>query len=228
MSDMNIIAKSRIKSSKGAARQLRREGFVPAVVYGAGKEADMVSVDGHSLMLALKQKGFFTNPQNLEVDGKVQKVLPREMQRDVVYDNVTHVDFLRFDASRKLKVMVKVSVTGAEESVGVKKGGVVSLVRNEIELLCRADSIPDELVVDISELDVGDSAHFSSITLPEGVEPTISDRDFTVATVLVTRTAAMIEDEEADAAAAAEASEDGAEGTADAAEGAEESSSDDS
>ena len=144
-----IIAESRTQSGKGAARRIRTEGKVPAVIYGAGKEPQKIAITGHSLLMAMQEGGFFAHPQEIELDGKKEKVLAREMQREPVMDKIEHVDFLRFDPNRKLKMMIPVRVTGAEKSPGVKIGGVVSLVRNDIELLCKADAIPEYLEIDI-------------------------------------------------------------------------------
>lgn len=205
---VKMIAETRTASGKGAARQLRRENKVPAVIYGAGKDPVKVAVTGHSLLMSMKVGGFFSHAQEIEVDGKVEKVLPRDVQREPVMDKIEHVDFLRFDPNRTLKMMIPVRVTGAEQSQGVKIGGVVSLVRNEIEMLCRADAIPEFLEISVADMNVGESGHFSAIELPEGVEPTISDRDFTVVTILTSRTSRMADGEEG---TDAEATEEGSE-----------------
>ena len=198
--------RTRAKSSKGATKQLRQDGFIPAVIYGAGKEADSIAVSSHSIMMAMQKGGFFTNPQEIEIDGKKVKVLPRDLQREPVYDRVIHADFLRFDASRELKVMVRMHIVDEDKSPGIKKGGIVSLVRNEVELVCRADSIPDYLEISVAGLDVGQSSHFSIVELPEGVRSTITDRDFTVATILATRSSTL-SDLDADGAEGAEGEE---------------------
>jgi len=184
-------AEVRNESGKGIARRIRREGFVPGVIYGGKEEPMKIALDAHSLLMARQAGGFYTNVQDVEIDGKTVKVLPREIQKNPVSDKPIHVDFMRFDPNRKIKVMVRVAVIDEDQSAGVKKGGVISLVRNQIELLCKADAIPDVLEISIAGLDVGQAAKMSEITLPEGVEPVVSDRDFTVATILSTRTSTM-------------------------------------
>lgn len=184
-------AKIREQGGKGVARRLRNEGYVPAVVYGSNKEPKKVAITGHSLQMAIQKGGFLTNPQEISIDGKTEKVLPREIQTDPLSDMITHVDFLRFDPKRIVKAEVRLEMVDLEQSPGVKKGGVATLARTEVELLCRADSIPQVLYVSMAGLDVGQAAKFSSIELPEGVKPAIDGRDFTLASVLGTRTSTM-------------------------------------
>lgn len=187
-----IEANARDKSNKGVARRLRAAGKIPAVIYGSGKDPQNISITKYSLQMAVQAGGFYTNVQEVSVDGKTEKVLPRELQRDPVSGQVIHADFLRFDANRKLKINVRVRVTGEDQSPGIKKGGVLSLVRNEISLLCKADSIPDFVEISVAGVDVGQSVHFSAIQLPEGVENADhTGRDYTVATVLSTRSSTL-------------------------------------
>lgn len=187
-----IEANARERSNKGVARRLRVAGKIPAVIYGAGKDPKNIAITKYSLQMAVQQGGFYTNVQEINLDGKTEKVLPRELQRDPLSGQVIHADFLRFDPNRKLKINVRVRVKGEDQSPGVKKGGVLSLVRNEISLLCKADSIPDFVELSVAGLDVGQSAHFSHIELPEGVENgDHSGRDYTVATVLSTRSSTL-------------------------------------
>lgn len=202
-----MIANTRNEGGKGAARRLRTEGLVPAVIYGSNKEPQKVAVTAHSLQMAIQKGGFLTKAQELSVDGKIEKVLPREIQCDPVSDRIIHVDFLRFDPTRTVKATVRLEMVDLEKSPGVKKGGVATLARTEVELLCRADSIPQILYVSMEGIDVGHAAHFSSIQLPEGVTPVIADRDFTVASVLSTRTSTMSELAEGAAAEATAESE---------------------
>lgn len=193
MSTQALSAIAREKSSKGAVRALREKGYVPAVIYGGKEEPQMVAVSLRDLKVEMNKGGFFTHNHELDIDGKKIKVLPREISREPVFDKIIHADFMRYDPARKVKVMVRVRAVDEELSPGLKKGGVLSLVRSEIELLCRADSIPSELTISVAGLNVGDSAHFSAISLADGVECTIRDRDFTVASVLSTRTSTMAE-----------------------------------
>jgi len=202
-----IKVEARKDSGKGTARALRNAGKVPGVIYGAQKDPQAIALNAHDLMMTVRHGGFYTNLIELDIDGKTEKVLPRDLQRDPVKGHIMHVDFLRFDAKRKVKVMVHVRLTDEELSPGVKRGGVLQLVRPEVEVLCSADNIPQELVASAATMDVGESLHISAFTLPEGVELTI-DRDFTVASILTTRTATMSEDEmgvTAESAAEAEA-----------------------
>lgn len=202
MSDVYVMeAQVRENGGKGIARRLRNEGMVPGVIYGSGKEPKNVAVTGHSLKMAIQHGGFLTSAQELLIDGKTEKVLPREIQCDPVSDKIMHVDFLRYDAKRMVKATVRIEMTDLDKSAGVKAGGIASLQRTEVELLCRADSIPNILYVSLESLDVGEAVKFSSITLPEGVKPAINDRDFTVASVLSSRSTKedsgeTVEDEE--------------------------------
>jgi large subunit ribosomal protein L25 len=212
MSEVYVIeAKAREEGGKGIARRIRNEGYVPAVIYGSKQEPQKVAVTGHSLKMAIQQGGFLTQAQEIKVDGKSEKVLPREVQLDPVSDKIMHVDFLRYDAKRIVKAVVGIEMVDLDKCPGAKVGGVPSLARTEVELLCRADSIPQVLYVSMEGLDVGEAVKFSSIELPEGVNPAIADRDFTLASILATRTSVM-SDEEEDAAAAAAAGAEGTEG----------------
>ncbi|MFT7144584.1 MAG: large subunit ribosomal protein L25 [Alphaproteobacteria bacterium] len=203
MSDVYVMeAQVRENGGKGIARRLRNEGMVPAVVYGSGKEPKKVAVTAHSLKMAIQHGGFLTSAQELLIEGKTELVLPREIQCDPVSDKITHVDFLRYDAKRMVKATVRIEMTGHDKSEGVKAGGIASLQRSEVELLCRADSIPNILYVSLEGLNVGEAVKFSSITLPDGVEPAIADRDFTVASILSSRTTKTDEDDADDAATA--------------------------
>lgn len=203
MSEVYVIeAKAREDGGKGIARRIRNEGYVPAVIYGSKKEPLKVAVTGHSLRMAIQQGGFLTQAQEIVVDGKSEKVLPREVQLDPVSDKIMHVDFLRYDAKRMVKAIVGLEMTDLEKCPGSKIGGVPSLARTDVELLCRADSIPQILYVSMEGLDVGEAVKFSSLVLPEGVKPAIADRDFTLASVLATRTSTVADDEAADLEAA--------------------------
>lgn len=180
---LNLVAERRERAGKGAARAARRAGRIPGVIYGAKKDPVMINLDPKALNKELNKAGFFATLFDVEIDGKKERALPRDVQFDPVTDRAIHIDLLRVSAATAVTVNVPVSFINEDQSPGLTKGGVLNVVRYEIELNCRADAIPQELELDLSSLDLGDSAHFSMITLPDGVEPTITDRDFTVATI---------------------------------------------
>ena len=190
------------KSGKGSARELRRQGFVPAVVYGPGAQPLMLAVKELDLAKALRVGHFFTHRQELNLNGKVMQVLAKEIQRHPVSDMPIHVDFTRFDPNRIVHVNVMVRIVGEKESPGIKLGGVLQLIETSLEVVCRADSIPQEIQLDVSALDIGESVHLSSVQLPEGVRSAVTNRDLTIVSVVSTRTSNTAADEAADAAAA--------------------------
>lgn len=176
-------ATARERAGKGAARATRRAGHVPGVVYGAKEPPVLIAVDPKVLKQHIGQSGFFTRLMDIQLDGKAHRVLPRDVQYHPVTDQPIHVDFMRVSADAKVTVAVPVVFTNEGASPGLKKGGVLNIVRHEVELVCPVDRIPHSLMVDLAGKDIGDSIHISHIPLPEGVRPTIADRDFTVATV---------------------------------------------
>lgn len=196
-----LAAQPRVRAGKGAARQTRREGRVPGVIYGNKQDPLMISLEPKELMRELQKAGFFATLFDVQLDGAKHRVLPRDVQFHPVTDKPIHVDFLRVAADTKVNVDVPVIFRNEAASPGLKRGGVLNIVRHEIELVCSADNIPHELVVDLTGLDIGDSVHISAIKLPEGVVPAISDRDFTVATIV----APSAQKGEAEGAVAAEA-----------------------
>lgn len=203
---MNAIAKP--AQGKGAARALRREGMIPGIIYGKGNEAgETIGVNSQDLAKALRVGHFFTHTQELNIAGKTVKVIARDIQRHPVTDTPIHIDFIRFDPSRIMSVNVTVNIVGADKSPGIKQGGVLQLVEAELEVVCRADSIPQEITVDISALEIGDSVHLSEVKLPEGVKSAVTDRDLTIASVVSTRTSKMEEEDAAAAGAAPVAAE---------------------
>lgn len=178
-----LQAEIREPSTKGATRAMRRQGWVPGIVYGGGEAALAISVEAAVLAIERGRGGFFSRLYNLAVDGKSYRVLARELQVHPVTEAPLHVDFLRLAADSTVNVDVPVVFLNEEESPGVKRGGVLNIVRRTVELVCRADAIPTMIEVDIGELDIGDSVKISAVVLPEGVHPVITDRDFTIATV---------------------------------------------
>ncbi|MHA1601200.1 MAG: 50S ribosomal protein L25/general stress protein Ctc [Alphaproteobacteria bacterium] len=202
MSDITTIpAKPRTRSGKGPARATRRSGRVPAVVYGAKKDPTLISLDPRDLMRALNTGSFMATVFDVDVNGKTERALPRDVQFHPVSDKPMHVDFLRVSSATTVTVNIPVAFLNEEESPGLKRGGLLNVVRHDIEANCRADAIPPQIEVDLTGLDIGDSVHISMITLPDGVAPTITDRDFTVATIAaptVVQEEATAEGEEAE------------------------------
>jgi len=178
-----IKAQARAKSGKGAARAVRREGRTPAVIYGAGVPAAAISLDSKDLGLRIRAGRFLTTIFEVDVDGKQERVIPRDFQLDPVKDFPIHVDFLRLAAGQAIRVEVPVHFINHEASPGLKRGGTLNIVRHTIELLSLPEAIPEFLTADLSGLDINDGIHISAITLPEGVRPVIRERDFTVATI---------------------------------------------
>ncbi len=179
----SVPASPRDGAGKGSARQARRDGLVPAVIYGNKDEPILLTLEQRVLTKELDNPQFFIQLVDVEIDGEKHRVLPRDVQFHPVSDAPMHVDFLRFDPKRKITAAVPVVFEGESESPGLKSGGVLNVVRYEVEVLCTADNIPPELILQLSGLDVGDSMHASAVTLPDGVEFVITDRDFTIATI---------------------------------------------
>ncbi len=178
-----IHVEGREGTGKGAARQLRRDGRVPAVVYGLDMAPRALSINRRELEAELNRGGFMNRLYNLRLEDKVQRVLPKDIQFHAVSDALIHVDFLRLSEDAEITIAVPVVFVNEEESPGLRQGGVLNVVRYEIEVNVRADAIPENIEVDLTGLDLGDSLHISAVTLPEGATPAITDRDFTIATV---------------------------------------------
>ena len=193
-----LSATAREGAGKGAARATRREGRVPAVIYGDSKEPVMISLEEKYVAKALQTGTLFTSISELDVEGKKHLTLVRDIQLHPITDRPIHVDFLRVNDKTKIKVNVPVNFINNEECPGIARGGVLNVVRYDIEVFCRATKIPESLTVDLTGLDVGDSISFSAIDVPEGVEPTITDRDFTIATVTAPSALRSAEGEEGD------------------------------
>lgn len=179
-----LKAQAREGVGKGAARELRRQGRVPAVIYGDKKPPVTVSVAFKDALKSIYSGGFKSHVLDLDVDGTVHKVIPRDYQLDVVMDQPVHIDFLRVSGSSTITVEVHVEFINEEKSPGLKRGGTLNVVRHTVELIAPANAIPEAVTVDLSGTEIGDSLHISAVTLPKGVKPTITDRDFTIATVV--------------------------------------------
>ena len=178
-----LKAQARERVGKGSSRELRRNGLIPAVIYGDNKEPISIALAIRDVAKQLQNGGFMTTVATIDVDGKKVRVLPKDYQLDPVRDFILHVDFLRVSAKTQVHVAVPVHFTNEEASPGLKRGGVLNIVRHEVDLNCAADSIPDALIADLTGMEIGDGVHISAITLPKGVTPVISDRDFTIATI---------------------------------------------
>ena len=184
MSDITTIsAHQRERVGKGSARAARRAGQVPAVIYGDKKDPLGITLEAREITKIINQPGIYGRLLDVTVDGKKNTVLTRDIQFHPVNDAVMHMDFLRVSGSTKLSVAVAVEFINEDLCPALKIGGVLNVVRFEVELNCPANAIPEKITVDLDGLKIGDSIHISAIPLPDGVEPTISDRDFTVATL---------------------------------------------
>lgn len=211
-----LVAEKRDRAGKGAARAVRREGKVPGVVYGGKQNPDLVAFDQSVIRKAWHTGTFLRELCQVEIDGKATRVIPREVQIHPVTDQPLHVDFLRLGKGARLNIEVEVRFLGEEESPGLKQGGALNIVRHTVELNVSVDAIPEALEIDLSEMEIGGSAHISDVKLPADCQPTITDRDFTIVTI-ASPTLAIEEEVEGEG-------EEGAEGEAAAAaeEGAEE------
>ena len=209
MADEAVLpAVKRERAGKGAARAVRRSGYVPCVVYGGSKDPQTISIEPRHIVRELEGGTFYNTVYEIAVEGgRKEKALPRDTQLHPVTDLPMHVDFLRVSGSTRINVMIPVTVTGEEESPGLDRGGILNVVRHEVELYCPADNIPDELVCDVSGREIGETIHISDIALPEGMEPVIQDRDFVIANIEAARTMADVEEIEAEDEEAAEAGE---------------------
>jgi large subunit ribosomal protein L25 len=177
-------AELRQKTGKGPAYQTRRKGRIPAIVYGGTEAPENVSVDAHTLGLHVNAGSFLTTLFTLDVGGRKQRVIPRQVQLDPVTDRPVHVDFMRLAPGAKVKLAIPVRFKGHENSPGLKRGGVLNIVRHEIEMLLDADHIPDYLEGDLSGLDIHGTLHFKDFKLPEGARTTIREENFTVASIV--------------------------------------------
>lgn len=184
MSDVQVLkAQPRGRVGKGAARAARREGLIPAVIYGGKQPAEPITLSYKEINQRLHAGKFLTTIFEVEVDGRKTRVIPRDFQLDPVRDFPMHVDFLRVSEGATVTVEVPVHFLNQETSPGIKRGGVLNIVRHTVELYCPADRIPAFLEIDLKGHEIGDSIHISAVKLPEGVRPVIADRDFTIATV---------------------------------------------
>ncbi len=197
-----LAATARERAGKGAARATRRDGRVPGVIYGDKSAPTLISLDPRDVMREASKAGFFTRLYDIEVAGKTHRVLPRDVQFHPVNDKPEHVDFQRVGASTRVRVEVPIKLENLDKSPGVKRGGVVNLVRHAIEVWANPGTIPSRIVIDMAGLDIGDSVHINAVQLPEGVKPTIA-RNFTVVALRAPSVQKAEEEKPAEAAAAA-------------------------
>ena len=178
-----LSAKTRETKTSGEINKLRVDGFVPGILYGGSEQNKKISLNKNSIKNLIDSENFFSSILNLNIDGKEEKALPRDISFDPLSDEPIHIDFLRIVKGAKLALEIPVRFINSEKSPGLKKGGVLNIVRRKIELRCPTENIPSELVVDLNNTEIGTSIKISSIKLPENVVPTIQGRDFVVATV---------------------------------------------
>ena len=209
----NYKALKRDNTSSGFTNKLRANGFIPAILYGGKDPNSKISIEKKIINNAINSDSFLSTVIELDIEGKKEKVIPREVAYHVVSDEPLHIDFMRIVSGSKIVLEIPVKFINNEGSPGLKRGGVLNIVRRKVELKCPADKIPEEIIIDLEGTDIGTSIKISSVKLPEGVTPTITDRDFVIATV-----AAPTVIKEPEKPAEAEA---GAEGTDASAEGAE-------
>ena len=179
----SLNANIRNNKTKGELNFLKNNGNVPAIIYGGEKENEKISISKKLLKTFLEKDNFLSNILSLDVDGKTQNVLPREVKFDVISDEPIHVDFLRVVPGVKIRIEVPVQFINHEKSPGLKRGGVLNIVRRKVELKCQSEKIPENLVIDLDGVDIGESFKISSINLESDVVPTIQGRDFVIATL---------------------------------------------
>ena len=178
-----LEAVARAGVGKGAARSARREGYVPGVIYGGGTDPQPINVKFNVLLKQLKQGRFLSTLINVKVDGKDNKVICRGVQRDVVKDLPTHVDFLRLTDRTRISIHIPIEYVNREASPGLKRGGVLTEVRHDLELFVTAGNIPEKITIDLAGTEINDTIHISNVTLPEGASPVITDRDFAISNI---------------------------------------------
>lgn len=224
---LTFSAEARTRVGKGAARAARRAGTVPAVVYGANKDPLPITINPIALGIEIRKPGFFATLYDIDCDGNKERVLCRDLQLHPVTDVPMHADFLRVTESTRLNIDIAVLFENEEESPGLKGGGVLNIVRHSVEVMCRAGAIPDAIVIDLTGREVGDSIHISEVNLPDGVQPTIDDRDFTIATIAAPTVAIEEEVVEGEEGEEGEEGVEGAEGDEEGTEGGESGDNDD-
>ena len=212
----SIEATNRATNTKGELNSLRVNGNVPAIIYGGTEKNQKISLSKKIVKILIEKENFLSNIIELSIDGKSESVLPREITYHVVTDEPTHIDFLRIVKGAKVILEISVKFINHDKSPGLKRGGVLNIVRRRVELKCPTENIPNELIVDLENKDIGESFKISSIKLPEGVTPTIQGRDFVVATLAaptIIKEPEKPAEETAEGEGTAESAEAGTEGT---------------
>ena len=197
--DNRLTGQARDRVGKGAARELRRQDMIPAVIYGDKKDPLSIALPLKETTMRIHAGGFMTHVLSIEVDGTVHSVLPKDYQMHPVTDRVMHVDLLRVSRKTQVTVEIPVHFENEEDCPGLKAGGVLNVVRHTVEVNCPANAIPESFTIDLSTYEQGDTIHWSAITAPQNVEATITDRDFTIATIAAPAGLAS-QDDDADAA----------------------------
>ncbi len=198
-----LTAEQRNRTGKGPAYQARLKGMIPAIIYGGGSDPEPVSVEQRTLERFAESGLFLTTLFELNIDGAKTRVIPRDVQLDPVTDRVVHVDFMRLPKGAKVRLAIPVRFKNQDISPGLKRGGVLNIVRHDVEMLCPADNIPDSLEADLGSMEIHGTLHINDFKLPEGVSPVIRDRNFTIASIVAP--SGMKEDKSASTEASAEA-----------------------
>ncbi|HKS89203.1 MAG TPA: 50S ribosomal protein L25/general stress protein Ctc [Stellaceae bacterium] len=197
---ISLSAEPRPRAGKGAARATRRMGRVPAIVYGDNKDPALISLEPRELARALARPAFFATLVDVTVDGTTHRTLPRDVQYHPVSDAPLHVDFMRVGAGAQVTVTVPVVFINHERSPGLRRGGILNIVRHGVEMHCSVDNLPDRLVVSLDGLEIGDSIHIGAVEMPQGARPVVHERDFTIASIAAS---SAVREEAAQAAATA-------------------------
>jgi large subunit ribosomal protein L25 len=197
---ISLNAEPRSRAGKGAARATRRDGRVPGVVYGDRQEPVLISLEPRELARVAARPGFFATLVDVSVNGTTHRTLPRDVQYHPISDAPLHVDFMRVGAGAQVTVTIPVVFINHERSIGLRRGGILNVVRHGIEMICSVDNIPDRVVVDLNGLDIGDSIHSGAVEMPPGARPVIQGREFTIASIAAS---SAVKEEAAQAAAAA-------------------------
>ena len=206
---LTLSAETRDRAGKGASREMRRQGRVPAVIYGQKQEPLPIHVEEKALVKMLQTGHFMNSIVMIDAGGTPTRTLPKDVQFHPVTDRPLHVDFLRISEHSKVHVNVPIRFVNDEESPGIKRGGVLNAVMHDLELICDASKIPDDIIIDLTGLDIGDSIHLDTVRIPEGCQAAVDDLSLTLATIVAPSAMKQVEEEEAPAAAVPTVGEEG-------------------